>query len=79
MRPGMSQEQVRAVLGTPLMTDDFHKNRWDYVFYIKEGTQISRQRGVTVFLMSRAGFATSTSTNKTARLPHRPAYNQRTR
>ncbi|MEZ5479499.1 MAG: outer membrane protein assembly factor BamE [Thiolinea sp.] len=49
VRPGMSQEQVRAVLGTPLMTDDFHKNRWDYVFYIKEGTQISRQRGVTVF------------------------------
>ena len=29
---GMSREQVRFILGTPLVTDVFHADRWDYVF-----------------------------------------------
>jgi outer membrane protein assembly factor BamE len=33
LRPGMSKEQVRFVLGTPLVTDIFHADRWDYVYY----------------------------------------------
>jgi outer membrane protein assembly factor BamE len=33
LRPGMTREQVRFVLGTPLVTDIFHANRWDYVYY----------------------------------------------
>ena len=33
LRPGMSREQVRFVLGTPLVTDIFHADRWDYVYY----------------------------------------------
>jgi len=32
LKPGMSKEQVRFVLGTPLITDSFHADRWDYVF-----------------------------------------------
>jgi outer membrane protein assembly factor BamE len=32
LKPGMTREQVRFVLGTPLVTDPFHANRWDYVF-----------------------------------------------
>jgi outer membrane protein assembly factor BamE len=32
LKPGMSKEQVRAVLGTPLLTDIFHAERWDYVY-----------------------------------------------
>jgi outer membrane protein assembly factor BamE len=32
LKPGMSKDQVRAVLGTPLIADIFHDNRWDYVF-----------------------------------------------
>ena len=32
LKPGMSQDQVRFVLGTPLITDSFHADRWDYVF-----------------------------------------------
>lgn len=32
LQPGMSREQVRQVLGTPLLTDLFRANRWDYVF-----------------------------------------------
>jgi len=33
LKPGMSREQVRFVLGTPLVTDVFHADRWDYVYY----------------------------------------------
>lgn len=33
LKPGMTREQVRYVLGTPLLTDIFHADRWDYVFY----------------------------------------------
>jgi outer membrane protein assembly factor BamE len=32
LKLGMSKDQVRFVLGTPLITDGFHANRWDYVF-----------------------------------------------
>jgi outer membrane protein assembly factor BamE len=33
LKPGMTREQVRYILGTPLLTDIFHADRWDYVFY----------------------------------------------
>jgi outer membrane protein assembly factor BamE len=32
VKPGMTREQVRAILGTPLINDIFHADRWDYVF-----------------------------------------------
>ena len=35
VRPGMSKAQVRDVLGSPLLTDLFHVDRWDYVFTIR--------------------------------------------
>ena len=33
LKPGMSKEQVRLALGTPLLNDIFHADRWDYVFW----------------------------------------------
>jgi outer membrane protein assembly factor BamE len=33
LKPGMTRSQVRYVLGTPLLADEFHQNRWDYIFY----------------------------------------------
>jgi outer membrane protein assembly factor BamE len=35
LRPGMSRDQVKATLGTPLMASLFHADRWDYVFTLK--------------------------------------------
>lgn len=29
---GMSKRQVQALLGTPLIVDPFHQNRWDYIY-----------------------------------------------
>lgn len=46
---GMSRAQVQDILGTPLLADDFRQNRWDYVFYLKEGGKTPKQSGITVF------------------------------
>ena len=35
VKPGMTRAQVRDVLGSPLLTDAFHADRWDYVFTIR--------------------------------------------
>lgn len=34
---GMTRNQVRFLLGTPLIDDPFHADRWDYVYYLKVG------------------------------------------
>jgi outer membrane protein assembly factor BamE len=34
---GMTRSQVRFLLGTPMIDDPFHKDRWDYVYYLKIG------------------------------------------
>ena len=48
LKPGMTPSQVRFILGTPLVTDPFHPERWDYVYrYIKAG-HLTEQRRVTV-------------------------------
>jgi len=50
MKVGMTRAQVRQLLGTPLLTDMFHVDRWDYVFYFKRGsTAIVQQRDFVVF------------------------------
>lgn len=49
LQPGMSREQVRNILGTPLLTSAFHADRWDYVFTLKRQGQWVQQRRVTVF------------------------------
>ena len=50
VRPGMSRVQVRDVLGSPLVTDVFHADRWDYVFTIKRpGTQPQLRSVVALF------------------------------
>ena len=33
LKPGMSKEQVRLTMGTPMLTDAFHADRWDYVYW----------------------------------------------
>ena len=35
LQPGMTRDQVRSVLGTPLLASLFHTDRWDYVFTLK--------------------------------------------
>jgi len=49
LKRGMSREQVRFVLGTPLLTDMFHANRWDYVFFRERANKTREERRVSVF------------------------------
>ena len=35
VKEGMSKVQVKEILGSPLITDPFHADRWDYVFTLK--------------------------------------------
>lgn len=34
---GMTERQVRFILGSPLIQDPFHKNRWDYIYTLQPG------------------------------------------
>ncbi len=49
LKPGMSRSQVRYIMGTPLISDTFHQDRWDYFYSIRkqDGTEL-RER-VTIY------------------------------
>lgn len=50
LRQGMTREQVRFLLGTPLLTSVFHQDRWDYLYYLKRGRDDEQQqRKLTVW------------------------------
>lgn len=49
VKPGQSRTQVRDILGSPLLTDTFHGDRWDYVFTIRRQGTEPQQRQVVVF------------------------------
>ncbi len=51
VKPGMTRSQIRFLLGTPMVEDSFHSNRWDYVYYFKQGKsqKASRQRLIVFF------------------------------
>ena len=49
LKPGMSRQQVREILGTSLLNDVFHANRWDYVFTIRRQGVDPQERRLTVF------------------------------
>jgi outer membrane protein assembly factor BamE len=81
IRPGMARAQVRDVLGSPLLTDPFHADRWDYVFTIRrQGAEPQRRRIIVRFendrlksiegtedLPREAEFVASIDTRQTAR------------
>ena len=49
LKPGQSKQQVRELLGTSLLTDVFHSDRWDYVFTISRQGVEPQQRRLTLF------------------------------
>ena len=49
-KPGLTRAQVRDVLGSPLLADPFHADRWDYVFTIRrQGAEPQLRRVVVQF------------------------------
>ena len=49
LRPGLTRNQVREVLGSPLITSLFHGERWDYAFAIRRKGTPPLQRHVSVY------------------------------
>ncbi len=49
LQPGMGRQQVRDILGTPLVTSVFHGDRWEYVFTLKRPGVDVQTRKLTVF------------------------------
>ena len=49
LQPGMGRQQVRDILGTPLVTSLFHNDRWEYVFTLKRPGVEVQTRKLTVF------------------------------
>ncbi len=49
LRQGMAREQVRFLLGTPLLTSEFHKDRWDYAYYLNPRKGEVQNRRLTVY------------------------------
>jgi outer membrane protein assembly factor BamE len=48
LKPEMTRSQVRFILGTPLIADPFHPNRWDYVYLTGKANDVHAQHKVTV-------------------------------
>jgi len=46
LKPGMSKSQVRYIMGTPLIVDSFHKDRWDYFYQMRQAGKVIEQRRV---------------------------------
>jgi outer membrane protein assembly factor BamE len=49
LKPGMTRSQVRFALGSPMISDAFHENRWDYLYRFEQRGQLVEQRKLTVF------------------------------
>jgi outer membrane protein assembly factor BamE len=48
LRLGMTREQVRFMLGTPLLTSEFHRDRWDYIYYLNPRRGEVQNRQLTI-------------------------------
>ncbi len=49
LKPDMTKSQVTYIMGTPLLIDTFHPNRWDYIYSFHPGNDSREQRRITLF------------------------------
>jgi len=84
VRPGMTRAQVRDVLGSPLIADPFHADRWDYVFTLRRQGAPQQSRSVVVLfendvlksveangeLPAEREFVSLIDTNKVRKIPN---------
>ena len=51
LRPGMSKRQVVFVMGTPLVRDPYHQDRWDYIYSFQPGGGVRGQERISVLFV----------------------------
>lgn len=49
LRPGMTKRQVLYIMGSPMLTDKFHENRWDYVYSKAPSGEDREQKRISLF------------------------------
>jgi outer membrane protein assembly factor BamE len=49
LKVGMTHTQVRILLGTPLVADPFHPERWDYVYRLEQRGRLVEQQRMTLY------------------------------
>ena len=54
LKPGMTQRQVRFILGEPILGNTFRDQRWDYIYTVQVGAQPRRQQRLTVWFEDSA-------------------------
>lgn len=52
LRPGMTKRQVIFVMGTPLVRDPYHQDRWDYIYSYQPGGGVRGQEKITVHFVN---------------------------
>ena len=48
LQPGMDKKQVKFIMGTPVLVDPFHNERWEYIYSFQEGGKVREQRHITL-------------------------------
>ena len=49
LKLGMSKQQVRYVMGTPMVSDAFHGNRWDYIYRLEQRGEVVEKQRLTLY------------------------------
>jgi outer membrane protein assembly factor BamE len=49
LKLGMTRQQVRYVMGTPMINDAFHANRWDYAYRLEHGKKLIEEHKLTLY------------------------------
>ena len=49
LRPGLNKRQVRYIMGTPLIEDSFHGDRWDYRYLLRNGNETLAETRLTLW------------------------------
>jgi Small protein A (tmRNA-binding) len=49
LRPGLNRRQVRYIMGTPLIEDSFHEDRWDYRYTLRNGNETLTETQLTLW------------------------------
>lgn len=70
LKPGQTRDQVRFLLGTPLLADIFHAERWDYVYRLENGrTNAVEMRKFSVFFNADGRLEKVSGMSKSLRWP----------
>ena len=52
LSPGMDKKQVKYIMGTPVIIDPFHNERWEYIYSFQKGGKVREQRHITLHFES---------------------------